>query len=219
VKAFAELNGFAVTRGAISLPRIGIWSARLTLDAEELPLGPATLAVGTPPVTLEATVLRPALMGQAAEVLLVGGAGGFSKRVAPKDYQDVPIRVVLADLLSEVGERLSSASDPNLDTLMLPRWTRMGGPARDAIVQLSETLGVSWRVLPDGSTYVGRETYPKSTSKGEVLERVPGEDLMVVATESVDILPGEVFDGRRVSYIEYVISSAQVRSTIWCEAE
>jgi hypothetical protein len=219
MKAFAELNGFTVVRGTLAMPRIGVWSARLTLDADDLPRGPATLAIGDPPVTLTATVVRPALQGAAAEVLLVGGAGGFSKIIPPKDYQDVPLRVVLADLLSEAGERLSPSSDPNLGSLHLPRWTRMGGPARDAIVQLAETLGVSWRVLPDGTTYVGRETYPTSPSKGEVLERVSEEDLMIVATESVDILPGETFEGRRVSYVEYAISPASIRSTLWLEAE
>lgn len=216
-RAFAELAGAPVVHGSLFVPRVGRWTARLELDAETVTTGPATLTMNDGQWALQGAVIRGGTGGGRVDALVVGGAGRMVRALPPKAYENVPARLVLSDLLTEAGESLSPRSSLSVLTTMLPTWVRYGGVAGEALTTLCDVLSASWRSLYDGSIWVGVETWPASASTAEVLDEAPGEGVLLIGPEAPDVLPGEVFHGRRVSAVEYSLSASAMRASVWLE--
>jgi hypothetical protein len=200
-----------VVVGRVTLPRQGVWHADLVLDAPEAPTGAVTLRVGQK-LTLQGTVLHAGVFAGQVRVRVVGGAGKLATELPPKFYAGVPRRLPLTDLCEATGERIASRTDRAfLDDVLTPSWTRVRGPAASALARLTE--GWSWRILPDGSLWVGQETWPEATGMADlvVLEDDEQRGRLLLATEAPELLPGQTLLGRRVSDVELTIEPEQLR--------
>ena len=217
--AFASLNGSTVIEGTISLPRSGAWTARLVLDAEAAPTGPVTLATDEGVVLFQGAVV-PRRGGVAAsgrvEVLLVGGARGLGKQLAPRAYRSLPAHLVLEDLAREAGETIAPSSDADLLGQQLPHWSRLGGSMSRGLDRLVSALGGSWRVNRAGQLLVTTAgAASPSTSKGDRLDDAPGEAFALYSLEQLDLEPGTTLDGQVVAEVEHEISADRIRSRVW----
>jgi hypothetical protein len=77
---------------------------------------------------------------------------------------------------------------------------------------------VSWRVLADGSVWVGRETWPTSLLEEYAhIDQAPGAGSMEIVAAEPAIYPGEVFEERRVSVVTHRIDNGRVRTRILWE--
>lgn len=205
------LNDAPVVVGRLTLPRQGVWHADLMVDAPEAPKGAVTLRVGQK-LTLQGTVLHANVFAGRVRCRIVGGAGRLATEVAPKFYAGCPRRLPLTDLCEATGERIAAGTDKAfLDDVLTPSWTRVRGPAASALARLTE--GWSWRILPDGSLWVGQERWPEATGMADlvVLEDDEQRGRLVLATEAPELLPGQTLLGRRVSDIEITIEPEQLR--------
>jgi hypothetical protein len=83
--AFATLAGLSVLRGALVLPRRGVWHATLTLDAAIPPAGAVTLATDDGMVLYQGAVVpgRAREVYGRVEALVVGGAGRLGAELPP----------------------------------------------------------------------------------------------------------------------------------------
>lgn len=149
----------------------GNWLATVTcyaparpLDGEAITLRFAT-AAGTEDVWTGA-VRRSRDLAEATQisVTLVGGAGLLlSPPLAPRYHtagsQTVPAGLVAAGIAADAGERLAAGVEAALDAYPLTSWLRMGGTARDAVDTLAGVLALGWRVLMDGTLWIGVETW------------------------------------------------------------
>lgn len=215
--AFARLGDSEVIRGVVVLPRVGRWHARLDLDTEVMPSGAVTLSLAAGAVTLQGTVARGYVYAGRADVRVVAGANRLGAEIGPKAYRFVSAKIVLTELFADAGERLSETSDPAVTGAELQRWTRAGGPAVDALLELAGALGAAWRALPDGSYWVGLESWPESKSTAEVLDETPGEALLVLDAEDAAVWPGETLAGKRLSTVEHRIDEGSARTVVWVE--
>jgi hypothetical protein len=214
-----RLDNIAVISGTVTMPRLGVWQADLVLDASEAPTGRVTLAVGAK-LSISGVVQSSGVFAGAVRVRVVGGAGGLGRELTPRWYVGAPLRLPLLDVLEEAGERLSPASDDaTLSAVLDPTWGRTQGSAAAALGNLVEVAGASWRVLSDGSVWVGPETWPEAAAMADLvtLEDHGADGRLVVVSEAPTVLPGQTLGGRRVSYVQHTIAPDKIRSELWLD--
>jgi hypothetical protein len=216
----ALVNGRGAFWGELRIPRIGAWEADFGVSrdgAEEL-TGTAAIEIGGR--AWKGRVWRSGENVGVIYLRIVGGAGGLSRVVPAKSYQGVPLSLPVSDLLAEVGETLSPASDMPLLASVVTQWTRTEGTAGACLRSiLAQAAGV-WRVLADGTVWIGRETWPESAlTEYTYCQQVPNAGAIEVFAAEPAIYPGEVFRGRRVSVVAHRIEAQTVRTRILWEED
>lgn len=209
------LNGQPAISARITLPDVGAWYAELAVDAREVPQGPVVLESAG--LRWTGFAYRAGLQRDTLIVRVVGGAGGLAREVAPKFYQDVEMRLPFLEVLSAVGERLAASSSASILAIHLDGWTRARGPAGDAIRLLAEHVGATWRILSDGSVWLGIETWPRFALAYEDLERDPQTGRIEIASSSPALIPGVTLDGDRIAKVEHLVDGDRVRTTAWID--
>lgn len=223
---FAEgaTSGFAIVSGKINLPRIGAWTADLVVATPTLMVGKIAVEL-SPSLTLHGTLAGGGLLENLFRGRFVGGGNGLRSLVRPKHYTAPSARVVLSDLLSDVGETLSTTADRDVLNTQFEHWTTMEMPAGKAIRCLLERASaagdIAWRHLPDGTLWVGRETWPETTSTdfAEVAGSTPEVDVIGLSMRLPALVPGTTLGGRRIDHIEYRLDPGEVRATAWLQPE
>lgn len=241
------VDGSSGLRGRVAFPRTGAWTADLKIafkDSEaQAVTGEDSAAIGDSflsNVTKFSTVdiddgrlilqgahERAGLWQEIGHVRLVGGAGGLRKIAAAKHYTSATLRVVLGDLLAGAGEKLSPTSDPAVLATPISTWTTVAIATGRLITQLLRTasLAANWRVLPDGTVWVGVETWPDSGLVAgddyQVMTEDPARLFAKLGIEVPLLLPGttlgEGTEARRVSYVEHSLDEPETRTEVWFE--
>lgn len=225
--ALLTAQGLAVIEATLCLYRIGVWTADLVVDApspgeQALLSGAITLAVNDGALEFKGTAV-PGRSGEfldAGHLLVVGGGGGLQRLTTAKHYQQATVRIVLGDLLRAAGETLAAATDAAVLATQLDRWTTLGrrtiGAALSSLVGTA-AAGTAWRVLPDGTVWLGQETWPDAGIDYDILNRSPREALLEIGVEAPLLVPGTTLDGKRVSYVEHRVAGGHVRTTVYLE--
>jgi hypothetical protein len=136
----------------------------------------------------------------------------------PKLYRDAPVRLLLSDALAGGGERLSATIDPAIGSPSRHQWARVQGTVA---VSVQDIIGpaLGWRVLPDGSVWVGVETWPAAPEfEYTVTDRMPERGAIEIGTSAGLPLPGTVFESGRVSFVEHRIDPSRLRSLVGFES-
>jgi hypothetical protein len=206
-----QLNGIDVLDGVLQMPRIGRWTADLRIDSATVPSGSVTLTSSDGTLSLRGAVRRGGEYTEVGHVYLVGGTGGLEGETAPVYYRSVTLQTPLTALLQSLGETLSPTSDATALNTFLPRWTREKGPGGPALARLADAAGVGWRVLDDGTVWLGRDAFADAgvgEDEYELLEDRPAEFRVLIATEQIPskIRPGTTFRDKRVAFVEYRIA-------------
>jgi hypothetical protein len=216
------VNGLPAFWAELRIPRIGAWDADVNVPREggavALPPGPVVISVGT--LTWAGFVRRSGENKGTLSARIVGGMGGLSRTLLPRAYQGVPVRIPLTDLLAEVGERLSPTSDPAILGTVLQKWNRAAGPAGIALASLLAASGAAWRVLPDGSIWVGRDLWlPSKLVDYVYVEQAPNAGALEIVAATPSVYPGELFEMRRVSVVTHRFDGSRVRTRILFEED
>lgn len=218
--ALATLNNFDVIEATIQEPRTGVWHADLEIDGEEDITGAVTLtfAEGEASVSFVGTVfISEPFQGRTA-MRIVGGAGGLPQQLAPKYYVGASIRTTLDDILTATGETLDAASDTAALAGFLPRWSRLGGQAANALQAILDKRGLSFRLTRAGEVLIATDTFPGLVTDTDevVLDRIPEENRLLVAPEAVPrVLPGVTFDGVQVDRVTTRLRDNSLRQDVW----
>lgn len=211
------LNGRPVLHGTITAPLHGRWVADLAVDAPEGLAGDVVIEVGG--IRWRGAIHRGGVDEDTWNGRVVGGTTGLDQLVTARSWHGLqPARGLVRELLSEVGEALSDASGPELDT-NLPRWSRIDAPAHHALADLARAVGARWRVLFDGTVWVGAETWPElfipDGARVELLSTDSRGDASLYALPAAWVQPGQVFDGRRVGSVAYELAGGRDRVKVW----
>ena len=214
------INGTAVLEGTISLPRNGVWIADLvTGDIGPALTGAVTIQVGAS-LTLKGTIVRGGPYQGRRTFRIVGGAGGLSHVVTGRWYAGAPLSLPVRDLLTESGEALSTTADAALlSTTQTPGWCRTMGAASDALSRLANDAGATWRVLPDGTVWIGTDTWAEAPIMRDVMQFEDRKALgrVSIVSEAPTVLPGMSFRGQRVSYVELAVHEDQIRIELFVD--
>ena len=207
-------NSRMVLQARISMPRTGAWTADLTVAGGDALTGAVDLVYGDEfSVAWRGTVWQGGGYVDTTMVRIVGGAGGLSKPLPPKFYRNAPASIVVGDLLRECGETLSPTSGDLTKNL---QWWQRGRAttAGEELEQLVGDLGMAWRVLQDGTVWIGRDTYPVQTLVHQVLEEYPDEGRVVIGSDLPTLLPATTFDGQRVARVTHTVDDVALRTDV-----
>jgi hypothetical protein len=209
-------NDIRVNSGEIAMPRIGTWVADFALDGAP-PTGACTISVADGAVVFRGTVVRTNSFRERHSVLVVGGAGGLSGYVPHKHHRAVPVETPIGAILADAGETLSSTSDAATLRTRLAAWSRRAGTGGDALTTLLDDVGAAWRVLDDGTVWVGAETWPAATVAMQVTSDGGTQDSAEVATDLPVLRPGTTVGGRKVSTVIHRFDPNRVRTKLLYE--
>lgn len=208
----STLNGHTVTRARVTIPKWGLWYAEASIDREQELAGAVTLVIGD--LTLRGTILSGGPQTGRASFRIVAGAGGWGRKIGPKNYATdagVKVATVLGDAAREVGETLAPIS-PSQKTGT--SWTRDEGAASK---QLELLAPQAWYVDEAGVTRLGAR--PRSELVGQVTRITPVDQarqrLTLAADKIAPILPGLVVDGLTVVDVLHELTPEGLRSTVW----
>ena len=214
--ADTTIQGISVLGGEITMPRVGVWHAKIqTPGDEELEGAASILSSGQ---TFVGTVLRSKVDGGRVLTRVVGGAGKMPTELPAKNYANaagVKVRSVVADMLREAGEALSSDSEAAVLDRTLAKWERSAGPASGALRDLLEPFGATWRVLADGTVWVGAVSYPEQTVAHVPLDEDGIDGTIEIAPEAPDLRPGVTFRGQRISYVGHLLEPDRLRTVAY----
>jgi hypothetical protein len=210
------VNGFGVQYGTLCMPQYGAWHMRAIVDADVIAdVTGACSTVIEGGATLAGTAHRVGESNGRFEVWIVGGMNLLSTTLLGKFYSAAPVRTILTDIATESGEMLSATADAATLSTLMQKWARVAGPAGRALGLMVGELGVSWRILDDGSIWVGPETWMAYTADVDEIDVAGADDMVVIADETLGLRPGMSYGGRNVSYVQHVIESDSLRTEAW----
>lgn len=216
------INGSAtILRATVHLPLSGVWSTELDVDTDEDITGACTLeADGS--TWLSGTVTEGAVSHGLWRGRIVGGAAGLRGTLPPKAYRDATLADVLGDALSESGEALSGTSSGLTNAIRL--WHRTEGAAARTVAAVAAAAGYGWRVLGDGSVWLGAESWPDSTVVDVTLiDRDPSQRRWVLGGDVLSLSPGTLLQVRddaadvfvRVGPVRLDLAPDAFTATVW----
>jgi hypothetical protein len=222
--ALVTANGQDVIETWFRPPRTGAWHADILVDDPDQIIGQVTLVIDGGALTLVGTAMRTGVFVDTGRLRVVAGAGGLGTSATPKHYNGTSVRIVLGDLLEIAGETLSSTADSSILDAALDAWTTTANPVGTLISQLlaAAAPGVSWRMLPDGTLWVGKENWSDSgldPATYQILSNPAEENSMYVGVDAPILLPGTTFEGQKVSFVEHHVGQGDdgVRMRVWFE--
>jgi len=227
-----NVNGFPIIRGSIRRPRIGVWNADLVVDCTSDISGAVTIATEDGAFSLAGVAYRMGVFQATLSMKVIGGTGrlsippgGIGTSISPKSYQGATARLVVNDILAACGETLAATSDAATLNTVLRRWVVTAGSGKDALARLLEQFqDISWRVLADGTVWIGSETWPSApTTQFDILERHFGEGRILIGSQQPWLMPGTKITISSSStagtqYVDYVvddISPEKIRSEVY----
>lgn len=196
-------NGKPILSGEITHPRKGAWTASLDIVSETILAGRIELKSFDDRWRLIGTAIRAEVFADSLRVFVVAGNGGLAKQVKAKGYTKAPAKTIVDDLLGEVGEKLSaSAKVPGT----LESWTRIEGRADEALTDLVEFLGLTWRVDPTGEVWIGTDTYPEASDpEALTMDSNAASGSIVVASPAPFYVPGVTVQKQKVETVVHTI--------------
>lgn len=224
--ALATVNGVDVLEARITMPRIGAWHADLVVNSEAALEGRCTLAIdGGLTLVGTATAGRSGVFAGTAYLRLGPGADGLGKLARAQHYRNVALSVVLRDLLAAAGETLAASADAALLRTQFVAWTQRRSTVGESITALvadRRRPAAAWRALPDGTIWVGPESWPDAGLRDpddvQELAALPPAAVVELGVEAPRLLPGQTIGGRRVSAVEHLVRDGAVRTTAWMQA-
>lgn len=217
----ATANEQRILRASIFVPRQGAWHAYASVEAEDTTglTGHIDLVFGED-VTWTGYARRAGASNGRVELFVVGGAGGLRTELDPCYYVDAQAQIPLDDLMRELGETLSSGVSADVTGITLARWTRPRGRGGALLSELAEALGVeSWRVLSDGTVWLGEESWPDVEIEYDVTMPSPAHDTDELAVDAPTLTAGVTLAGRRICYVQHIIEPTRIRSMVMYEAD
>lgn len=209
----AALNGTACIAASLSMPAWGLPSADVVLDQEVTLSGAVELVLAD--LTFRGTVVSGGPWEGRSSYRIVGGAGGWSRRVASKDYTNdagVKRSQIVADLATEVGETVEDVPSGTVG----PKFTRAQGPAS---IVLHELFPRGWRVDEDGVTRFGKRAVTQADAAiahGTVDLAAGVVELMSDAIAK--LVPGVTAHGVEAVDVVHELEGNKLRTRLWGSA-
>lgn len=224
--ANTTINDVAVIRGEIHMPLVGVWVADLVVDQPD-GKGFATgtkVTIKTKDLMLVGTVApdRSGDFLDTIHVRVLGGGAGMAKPAKVRGFMQPRAftRDIIGALMADGGESVSASSDPTFLGSNLTAWMIKKGTVADnlrALLQIKAPT-FNWRILADGTLWMGVETWPEATGELDILHQDPADRSYELGIESPWILPGtKVPDIGNIGSVMHTIERTRIRSSVLVE--
>jgi hypothetical protein len=211
------LNGYPLLQAIITEPQSGRWTATVEVSTETAPVDPVEISFDD-----GAVVLVGAIHGGGVESgrwlgRIVGGTGGLSTELTSKAYRAMPLQIVLDDIISETDETLATTAT-SLITRTVPHWHRQIGYGTRAMSALADAVGMVWRVLRDGTIWIGVDTFPAVSvdATWTQLHAFPDLGMVEIAPGDAPLVgPGVTWNGVSVGTVLTRLDGGVLRQEVW----
>lgn len=207
-----------VSGGRLDLPLTGIWLADVKMDDQVAPEIGTLVTATLRETAMPATVAAAELVDGIVHVRLIGGKGGLGNTSRPKHYHRPLLRHVINDLLRDAGEMLSTTSTQGVLSLSLEAWTTLKRSTGATLAALCAVAGANWRVLADGTVWIGVESWPESTAQIRSLARDGAAASSLIGTDGPEVWPGTTLNSRRVDGVIHDLDANRT-SVLYAEVE
>jgi hypothetical protein len=221
--SLVTVNDVGIIRGTITMPLVGVWAAELVidqLDGTGFDAGTSVTIKGDS-IQLSGTVVpdRTGSFLDAVHVRVLGGKAGMSKTSTPRSYVQPGafVKDVLNGITTDSGESLSSSVSQSFLNTNLTAWSTLNQTINWNLRALLKWLGpdFSWRILDDGTLWMGAESWPQASGTIDIMSQRPSEGTFTLGCESPFILPGTSLDGvGNVARVEHQIDHNRIRSFV-----
>lgn len=211
--SYATINGIDVRELVITHPYSGAWMAHVVALSEEDITGGVELVVNG--LTYSGTVMRGGMNLKQWEGKIIGGLGLLAAQLEGKFFDDVTAYLALRDAVTGAGESLADSSDEEaLKAVSLKQWARVQRTLGVELSRIAKRSGMVWRILRDGTVWMGTDAWEESTLLGTQLDYWPARGkALYVPDAAPDLLPGQSIDGRHVSAVELRVDEGTARLT------
>ena len=230
-EALCTANGIPIAEATIHLPRSGVWHADLSVVTETPAdvTGTIALSIMGGQLLMNGSSYAPPLTWRGVTRLrMAAGAAGLGTKLAAQGYSNAPASVIVGDVLNGAGETLSSTS-MSLGARM--NWCRLAPPeggasAGTALRAIVLELGAVWRSLPDGTIWIGIESWPASELVDfDLIDAQPEDNRVQLGTSTPLLMPGTTLDvgdtlpggGGNVGRVTYKITPDSTRVEVCFE--
>lgn len=209
----STLNGIPVIHADVRMERVGAWHARLMLngqDVDPIPTEGDPAELDLEGIEFSGTVLRAGANGGRIGARIVGGKGKLTEPIEAQHWKTgsgVTVRELVEAILGDGGESLSDTSDASILGQTVASWAREAETVSHCLVTLLDVVGASWRVLRDGTVWVGVDTYPELEIEHRLLDEDWSEGVLFLAPDAPDLLPAVTFLGHRLELVRHLVST------------
>lgn len=214
----ATINGLSIVKGRITFRLMGAWDASFDVMGTETASVTGRSLVELGGVTFVGFATPAVDVGGHVSVRVVGGAGGLNTKIEKKGDKKAPRGLLLGEVLALGGEKLSTLSDQAITSAVLPHWGRRRGTVAEALRALVAHAGedVHWRMLPDGSVWVGKETWLPlgSATTYNIDSEDHTNERFTIAIESAAVQPGLKVEGYQISEARYTLTGRSLRANL-----
>lgn len=211
------INNKPIVECHLMLPKIGAWMANdVLIDSdEEFNIGDS-VTMNFLDQTFKGTVLDTGVFRGFQQCTIIGGSGKFPDQLESSSYNSIPLGQVVNDIARKTGHTVSTSSDQNLLNHNLVGWNILKMKASLALVKLLDSQGAIWRILPDGTLWIGFETYtPLNINDFLVIEKFPEQARWNIYNEEYLIQPLSSLDGNNIQQVEYFISKNELTQIVF----
>lgn len=217
----ATVNGIEVIDGRITMPVRGVWTMNARVKSDQVLSG--VVSIVAPDMKLTGKIVRSGVYRGTTSLFAVAGANGLGQEIKPTGFYQSPVSVVLADIARLTGEKFSTTSDPNYTTLTVKQWNRRSDVAGvllsnlvDYLSSLTDADAVNWRILDDGTIWIGVDKWTASTFQGQEISAPtdPAYLRRTIGSDSAGWRPGTTFNGNKIVMVEHIFTSSNYRTIL-----
>lgn len=220
---FIAVNGQSVRTLKLQVSAIGPWVADVDMAVAAALSGKVTLTVGSTSLVGTVVQQQASTFALQTSARIVGGAGGWSKLLAPKGYHNdagVKAQLIAQDAARECSETIGTFA-PTLDRVGID-FARANEPASKVLEYVSG--GAAWWVDYAGVTHVGVRPTHDLAQSAYVLQQYNGRER--VAQLAIDdlaslqvgsIISDERLDGPQIVH-DFEVSTTNnspLRASVW----
>lgn len=223
------VNDIQVYTGEIVLNLNGIWYADIRLYNKTNPFkvgDEVTITTQDNSISLTGNIApyRTGDLLSMVYIRVIGGKKGKMSSIAtPKAFQNGLVSDVLNTLMNDSQETLSSTISQEVLNTQLSNWTVFQSPINYQLNILAKAFDWNWRFLPDGTFWIGEETFPDIN---EVIEVEAGKDYVMLDYDIINkivnyavhipfMLPGYTIDGYKSSQIIQELHEDKMRTKLY----
>jgi hypothetical protein len=215
---------YDVIQGRIHMPIRGVWWSELKLDTPTPPTGQITVKAANG-LSLVGNIVKGGIFLNSAFVRIYGGNGDLSVLITPASYQNSTVNDPLTAILNTASVTASSTISSAITSTQLLYWTILSKPAANCIEDLAGAAGkalhqiINWRVLSDGSVWLGQETWPTQSlpTTSDVLSVAPVGPRYDIGCATPTLMPGVFLTdiNANVFGVDHWLSSSAIRTWAW----
>jgi len=210
---------FTVSSGIIEVPRKDLWIAELLLESGLIPPDGTQVKITLYDQQWIGRKVSGDVYHGKATCRVVGGLGDLRKRLPPKDYKGIPLRIPVLDILGACG--LTLEQDHPVLNRVLPTYARLGGAASMRLSGLLGAYGAYWRVTNKGGigVYLSSEVTTKATYRKDFdfteMDYDPVVRRYTLAPNIKLVTHEDSFVAVNHEIISHTFDNSKIRSLVW----